>query len=137
MGHWGYDADFLAACRQELTVESEQCDGIRVTVAERAHDLLGYYRLAGSPPRGELAHLFVDPRMIGQGIGRLLLDDALSRARTLAMEWLMINADPNAEVFYLHANAVLVGTVPSRSAPGRVLPRLELAVPGCSLHHPR
>jgi len=68
-GHWGYDAAFLAACRDELTIEAAQCDGVHVIVAERAGRVGGYYRLAGEPPRGELSDLFVDPLAIGLGMG--------------------------------------------------------------------
>jgi len=60
-GHWGYDEGFLAACREELTIRPEWCDGVRLVVAEQAGELLGYARVAGEPPVGELAGLFVDP----------------------------------------------------------------------------
>lgn len=125
--HWGYDDGFLAACRAELTVHPEQCDGVHVVVAVRGAALLGFYGLAGIAPRGELWNLFVDPPAIGTGIGGLLLRDAVRRARGLGMAVLTIDADPYAEAFYLHAGAVRIGSVPSGSLPGRVLPRLELS----------
>jgi len=127
-GQWGYDDAFLTACREELTVHPRQCDAIHVVVAERAGTLVGYYRLEGDPPAGELADLFVDPPAIGQGIGGRLLADALERARSLKFELLKIDADPNAEAFYVRAGATRVGTVPSESITGRLLPRLELLV---------
>ncbi|WP_245700178.1 hypothetical protein [Geodermatophilus siccatus] len=34
-GHWGYDEEFLAACRVELTLQPEQCDGVHTVVAKR------------------------------------------------------------------------------------------------------
>jgi hypothetical protein len=33
--HWGYDADFLEACRDELTVAAHEVARRRTTVAER------------------------------------------------------------------------------------------------------
>lgn len=54
-GHWGYDDAFLATCRDELTIEAGQCDGVHIIVAEQAGELVGYYQLAGHPPRGELS----------------------------------------------------------------------------------
>jgi GNAT superfamily N-acetyltransferase/catechol 2,3-dioxygenase-like lactoylglutathione lyase family enzyme len=127
-GHWGYDAEFLAACRAELTVRPEQCDGVHVVVAERGGALLGFHRLGGEPPVAELADLFVDPAAIGRGLGATLLADAVERARALGMTRLLVDSDPNAEGFYLRMGARRVGTVPSGSIPGRELPRLELDV---------
>ena len=49
-GHWGYDAGFLAACREDLTIRPEWCDGVRLVVAEQDGVLLGYARVAGEPP---------------------------------------------------------------------------------------
>jgi SAM-dependent methyltransferase len=43
---------------------------------------------------------------------------------------LTIDADPHAEAFYVAMGAARVGESPSGSIPGRMLPRLELSVPG-------
>ena len=126
--HWGYDEEFLAACRAELTLRPEQCDGVHIVVAERGGTLVGFHRLAGEPPVAELADLFVDPDAIGQGVGAVLLADAVARARSLGISHLLIDADPNAEGFYAHLGARRIGSVASGSIPGRELPRLELVV---------
>ena len=128
-GHWGYDAAFLAASRSLLTVPDADCDGVAVQVAERGGALLGFARVLGTPPTGELEDLFVDPPAIGTGVGRLLLADALARARRRGFRSLRLNADPHAEPFYLRAGAVRVGTHESRTFPGRTLPRLEFTLP--------
>ena len=125
-GHWAYDAAFLEACRAELTTDPGECDGRHVYVAERDGMMLGYYKLAGDPPVGELADLFVDPPAIGTGVGTLLLRHAIGQARVLGLQRLTIDAEPEAEAFYLRAGAVRTGSVPSGSIPGRELPQLEL-----------
>jgi GNAT superfamily N-acetyltransferase len=127
-GHWGYDAQFLAACREDLTIRPEWCDGVRLVVAEQDGVLLGYARVAGEPPVGELAGLFVDPAAIGRGVGGSLLRHAVRIAAGLGMTVLEIDSDPNAEPFYRHAGAVRTGESPSTVDPTRLLPRLELAV---------
>jgi GNAT superfamily N-acetyltransferase len=128
-GHWGYDPAFLDACRDDLTIDPAWCDGVRLVVAEEAGALLGYARIAGGPPLGELAGLFVDPTAIGRGVGGLLLRHAVGIAAGLGMTALEIESDPNAERFYRHAGAVRTGESPSTVDPTRFLPRLELAVP--------
>jgi GNAT superfamily N-acetyltransferase len=125
-GHWGYDEEFLAACRVELTLRPEQCDGVHTVVAERGDALLGFYRLAGEAPVAELADLFVDPTVIGRGVGATLLADAVDRARALGVSRLVIDADPHAAGFYVRMGARRVGSVASSSIVGRQLPRFEL-----------
>lgn len=127
-GHWGYDAAFLAACRDELTVQPELCDGAHLHVAECDGQVIGYYQITGVPPVGELADLFVDPRAIGTGIGAALLRHARQQAHDLGFDLLSIDADPHAEAFYVHAGARRVGVTASGSISGRVLPRLELRI---------
>lgn len=128
-GHWGYDADFLAACREELTLAEDELGARRTRVAEMDGEILGLSTLEGTPPVGELGMLFVEPAAIGRGVGRLLMEDVLEQAHAAGFTRLRIDADPSAEPFYLAAGAVRVGEVPSASVPGRVLPLLELEVP--------
>lgn len=125
-GHWGYDADFLAACREELTLRDDELAGRRTTVAELDGTVAGFVTLEGEPPSGELGMLFVDPAAIGRGIGSSLLDHLLAGARASGFTLLTIDADPNAEAFYLAHGAVRVSAVPSGSVPGRLLPQLEI-----------
>ena len=129
--HWGYPPEFLAACRAALTVDPADCDGSAVRLAVRTGQVLGFWRLAATddPARGELTDLFVDPPAIGTGVGRLLVTDALARARDCGWETLELDADPHAEAFYRHLGAIRTGLVASTVAPGRSLPRMSLPVP--------
>lgn len=127
-GHWGYDADFLAACRAELTLDPDELATHRTLVAEVDGRPAGFGTLEGVPPYGELGMLFVEPDLLGRGIGGVLLAALVDRARAEGFTRLSVDADPNAEAFYLAHGAVRAGTVGSASIPGRVLPRLELAL---------
>ncbi|MGN0063985.1 MAG: GNAT family N-acetyltransferase [Nocardioides sp.] len=129
-GHWGYSAEFLEACRVELTYDAETCASGRMWVAEADDALAGFVLLEGEPPAGELAALFVDPAAIGTGVGGLLLRHALHEAAVRGFTRLSLDADPGAEAFYLHHGAVRTGESPSGSVPGRVLPRLEISAAG-------
>jgi len=128
-GHWGYDAEFLARCRTELTLAPADMTSRQVAVAERGGRVVGLLVLAGTPPELELDMLFVDPPAIGTGVGRMLYGHAVATARAAGARTLWIDADPGAEPFYRHVGAVRAGTSVSPST-GRTLPRLrhDLAV---------
>ncbi|MEV6483314.1 GNAT family N-acetyltransferase [Streptomyces sp. NPDC051576] len=126
--HWGYDAEFLEACRDELSVAANEVARRRTTVADRDGRILGFTTLEGEPPTGVLGMMFVEPQAIGQGIGRLLLERTIAAGRDLGFTQLTIDADPNAEPFYSAMGAVRIGTVPSGSIPGRVLPQMVVTI---------
>jgi GNAT superfamily N-acetyltransferase len=90
--------------------------------------ILGFGTIEGAPPAGELGMLFVDPAVIGRGVGGALFAHLTATATELGFHRLTIAADPNAEPFYLAKGAVRIGAVPSGSVPGRVLPLLALAL---------
>ncbi|WP_063798617.1 GNAT family N-acetyltransferase [Nocardia sp. NRRL S-836] len=124
--HWPYDAAFLAAVRDELTVRPGDLE--RFVIAERDGVVLGCYGIGGTPPAGELTDLWVAPGVIGTGLGRVLWDHAVASAA--GYEYLDIDADPYAEGFYLRMGAERIGESPSGSIPGRVLPRLRVWING-------
>ncbi|GAA5137239.1 GNAT family N-acetyltransferase [Pseudonocardia adelaidensis] len=127
--YWGYDEEFLAACRDELTIDAGDVTAGRVVVAEDGHGVRGVASLQGCAPEGELGLLFVDPEAIGTGVGRALYRHVLAMARELGFTRLRIEADPNAAPFYRATGARPAGTAPSGSVPGRALPVLEVALP--------
>lgn len=129
--HWGYSQEFMEACRDELQVSPENITSDRYFcfVAERAQSLLGYYILKViCASQYELEALFLEPSAIGQGIGKALLEHAKTLTRQEGAQAIMIDSDPNAEAFYLSAGAKKVGSSPSGSIPGRVIPLLEIAL---------
>ncbi|MFE6865510.1 GNAT family N-acetyltransferase [Kitasatospora sp. NPDC057692] len=127
--HWGYDAAFIEACRAELTLPPDRVGPDRAAVAEEDGRVLGFVTLTGAPPEGELGMIFVEPAAIGRGVGRRLMDHLRAEAAALGFERITVEADPNAEPFYLAMGAVRTGTVPSGSIPGRELPLLTLHLP--------
>jgi GNAT superfamily N-acetyltransferase len=127
--HWGYDKEFLDACRAELTVTADDIATGRVVVAAANGRLVGFYTVDGAPPDGELGNLWVEPGAIGVGLGRRLWKHAVNTARAAGFTTLRIESDPHAEGFYLAMGATRVGESPSASVPGRALPLLRFRLP--------
>ncbi len=126
--YWGYDADFLQACRAELTLAPEDLDClvVRVAVSDDGR-LAGFYALGDlNDDGGEVWFFFVDLPFIGSGVGRRLFEDMVATARSRGLRELRIGADPGAAGFYERLGAVRVGEVPSNSVPDRVLPSYQL-----------
>ena len=122
--HWGYDQEFLDACRAELTFRPEDVLTRRIVVAHSSSGIVGFYSVDGTPPSGELGNLWLIPERIGTGLGRRLWQHAVASAREAGYTSLLIEADPNAVGFYEAMGAEQVGEAPSGSVPGRTLPLL-------------
>ncbi|HYG83088.1 MAG TPA: GNAT family N-acetyltransferase [Pyrinomonadaceae bacterium] len=126
--HWGYDADFLEACREELTVSADYIRGAPVFVLEEDGRVVGFYGLREQGDGLELLYLFVEPAAIGGGHGKKLWAHAVETAARLGFQKISIESDPYAEAFYLAMGARRVGEVSSTLRPGRKLPLLGFSL---------
>lgn len=122
--YWGYDAAFMAACEDELTLRPEDLSD-HLIFARNGNVLVGTVCVIPNGPDAELAHLYIDPPFIGRGLGRKLFDWAAKAARKTGAARLVIIADPNAASFYAAMGANLMGESKSGSIPGRMLPQFE------------
>jgi GNAT superfamily N-acetyltransferase len=121
--HWGYPERWMELWREDLTLTPEFIAGNEVHLAEDGGEILGFYGLAA----GTLEHFWVRPAAMGKGVGRLLFEHARAVAAGAGVGVLEIDADPNAEAFYLKMGAVKVGEVRSEiDGQPRVRPLLHL-----------
>lgn len=123
----GYDDAFMAACRAELTVTPSSMAEDEYWVAE-TDGLCGCVCLIDNRDgvSGEVHAFFVDPAMKRRGIGRLLWDKVVERAKAKGLTMLHLDADPSAVPFYEAMGFVVGGEAPSGSIAGRMLPRVEI-----------
>lgn len=131
-GYWGYDADFFASCKEELTYNKSQLWSpvYCFKVAElHSGNMTGFFALdLLGRAHPELAALFMDPVFIGQGWGRYLLGEAIAVTSTYNAKTIKLKGDPFAENFYRLNGAVKVGETESLGIPGRFLPLLEICL---------
>lgn len=130
---WGYPADFMEACRAELSVSVADIENAELVyfVAELCGEIIGYYALRRmSAIEFDLEALFVEPQHIGRGIGRHLMEHAKNHARRIGASSLLIQGDPHAESFYRAAGGKLVGERESDSIKGRYLPEFRIDLSG-------
>jgi GNAT superfamily N-acetyltransferase len=120
---WGYDEAFMAACRAELTLTPQKMAAWTIWVAELKGALAGMIALGDG---GEVEEFFVEPDRQGQGVGGALMATLVAAARARGLAALRLDADPNAEPIYVQLGFRTIGRAPSRSIPGRTLPRMQL-----------
>ena len=127
---WGYSRAQLDLWKSDLTLTPGSIAQRPTFVAVADAAITGFYQLVLEPKRADLEHFWVRPQFARRGIGRALLEHAVRLAASTGHEELEIDADPNAEPFYLARGAIRVGVVdaPTRADPGRVRPQLRIAL---------
>lgn len=125
--YWGYDEAFMAKARLTMFVTAESISINPVYIIEDASGLLGYYELLPTEItyKGWLESLFVLPRAIGAGCGKLLWQHLSQTAIEQGYTCLEFEADPNAEGFYLRMGAYRIGQRESGIVAGRMLPLMR------------
>jgi N-acetylglutamate synthase-like GNAT family acetyltransferase len=124
--HWGYDPEFIRACRADLTVDPDLVAADQVYMVEDEGRVVGYYSLERrTDDEVELVHLFVEPAVIGKGFGKLLWRHAVDTARRMGFQEVVLSSDPYAEDFYKAMGARRVGEIASPVSEDRKLPLLR------------
>ena len=122
--HWGYPESWIELWRDDLTVLPQYIDDNIVYVAEECGQIIGFVALAVFDEEAEVDHLWVMPEHMGKGVGRQLMQSALSYCNSIAVEYVRVVSDPNAQAFYAKLGAVYQGEIDSNPAP-RKLPLLS------------
>jgi GNAT superfamily N-acetyltransferase len=128
----GYDEAFIDRAMPALTITMPLITGAFVRVAEdRAGHMVGIVAVTPSSVLGiaRLDGIFVDPPFWKRGVGRMLFQAAVTRAKELKAGALMIYAEPSAEGFYKRMGAVRIGEGPFFYSPDVILPYLLYVVP--------
>jgi ribosomal protein S18 acetylase RimI-like enzyme len=123
--HWNYSEEQLKQWESDLTITEKYISENRVFKFLKGEKIIAYYSLF--PPvnqRIQLDNLFVLPEDIGKGIGNMLLNDAIKASAKSKCKEIWLEADPNAESFYLKNGFKIIGRKES-SISGRFLPVMQ------------
>jgi GNAT superfamily N-acetyltransferase len=125
--HWGYAPETLKLWVGQLGVTAADISGKQVCVGEIGGEAAGFCALARSGDAWELDQMWVAPAFMRRGVGKALIAHALDAAYRDGAAIVAVDADPNAEAFYLACGAVRCGEVPAPipGDPLRVRPQLE------------
>jgi GNAT superfamily N-acetyltransferase len=129
--YWGYPERWISRWSAALTITPEFVRDNGVYAAVAGGEPIGFYALSGTGNEVELEHLWVSTAWIGSGVGRLLFEHAMDSATSRGARHVEIEADPNAEGFYLRMGARRVGeNVYEIEGQRRALPRMVVELAG-------
>lgn len=116
--------------RDALAVSPQYIETQPVYVLLIDGGIAGFFGFITDSEETLLNDFWLEPQYIRTGLGRAMWQYALDQARAHGFQSFLIQSDPNAEGFYLHAGAQRIGT---RIAPetGRALPLLRSPTPAC------
>ena len=126
--YWGYEATFMEACREALTLRPPDLEKSRIMAAWHEGNPIGVVDVSHDGRIGHLDKLFVDPPWIGRKVGKELFLWATDALRVLEVSVMRIEADPGALPFYCAKGARQIGEAPSEVIAGRQLPLLEITL---------
>ena len=123
--HWGYPERWIEAWSDVLTITPKFIAQDETYVARSDASVSGFYAFIWQEGNLRLEHCWVVPRKMRRGIGRALFSHAVMRASELGYRSFEIEADPNAEGFYLAMGARRISQVVTTTlGVERVLPLL-------------
>lgn len=127
--HWGYTQDLLDLWAEDLRISPESCRTNCIWVVEAAGEIAGFGEILLRDDYAILDDLWIDPRFMGQGLGKALFRHLCQIAFEADALRVTLESDPFARPFYEHMGARVVGKIQSSSVPGRSLPLMEIDLP--------
>ncbi len=126
--YWDYGDKQIAEWKDELTITSKYIDDNQVYKLTENYELVGFYAFKPENKKIiKLNFLFIEPRYIGKGYGKILITDFLQRIQGTSYEKITLEADPNAEKFYERVGFKVVGKLKT-SIENRFLPIMEMEI---------
>ena len=124
--HWGYPAEWMVRWAEWLKLSPAFIEKYEVYKLEEGGQMLGWCALVINGEHAHLEDLWVRPDRIGTGLGRILFECAVARARAGGATRLELEADPHAAGFYQHMGMVITGE--RKAELDRTIPMMEMAL---------
>lgn len=121
--YWGYPEKWIQNWLNDLNIDEKDIQQQEVRVLQVADKLAGFCSIAEDVDAYEVMHLWVLPKYIGKGYGKLLLNESIASA-VISNKKIRVEADPNAENFYKSQGFITIEKVESFPK-GRFLPVMQ------------
>lgn len=124
--YWKYPDAWIEKWMDDLTLKENDLKIMTVKVAVLNEKLVGFGAIKENSKQYEIMHLWVLPEMIGENVGKELLQKLL--ATLITNKPVIVESDPNAVGFYQKFGFRKIKETPSYPE-GRFLPVLMLDSP--------
>jgi GNAT superfamily N-acetyltransferase len=126
--YWSYSSEQIALWKDELTITAQYIDQVEIYKLSEENQLIGYYSyLELDDKKVKLDNIFLEPRFIGKGYGKVLMSHLIQQIKDRGFEMIEIDSEPYAEKFYQKIGFRVTGQLES-SIKNRFLPIMELDV---------
>jgi GNAT superfamily N-acetyltransferase len=126
--YWGYSDEQIKIWSELLTITPTDIETKLVYKLVIDAKTVGYYSFFYEDEHTiKLDNLFILPEYIGKGLGRILMDDFLILIKRTNVNKIILDSEPNAEMFYAKMGFVKVGEIET-SIKNRYLPIMELNI---------
>jgi GNAT superfamily N-acetyltransferase len=126
--YWGYPEAVLKSWEALLTLSPEYITTNEVFKLLHEDRIIGYYAYFFTDEHTIiLDNMFLLPEFIGQGFGKVLMNDFLQKAGQAGIHRITLDAEPHAEAFYKACGFKTIGQFES-SIKDRYLPIMELKI---------
>ncbi|MDR6969594.1 GNAT superfamily N-acetyltransferase [Flavobacterium arsenatis] len=124
--YWGYSVEQMKEWSDLLTITKNYIEMNSVYKLSINNSTIGYYSYFNLDENTvKLDNLFVLPNYIGDGFGKMLMNDFLDKIKTTNAEKIILDSEPNAEKFYEKFGFTKVGQIET-AINNRFLPIMEL-----------
>ncbi|MET0944498.1 MAG: GNAT family N-acetyltransferase [Flavobacterium sp.] len=126
--YWGYSEEQIENWSEFLTVTPVYIDTNGVYKLTIEKKLAGYYSFLYEDEKTvKLDNLFILPEYIGIGLGKILMRHFLLEMNKTSVNKIILNSEPNAELFYAKLGFVKTGQIET-SIKDRFMPIMELNI---------
>jgi GNAT superfamily N-acetyltransferase len=123
--YWGYPDEWLRLWADDLRVTRRQIERGYYLIAKDSETVAGFIAISIADDLAEIAHPWVLPQFMGQGIGRALFSRAVRRCWRKGIRCIKIVSDPNALGFYQTMGCEVIATQLAEPST-RALPVLQI-----------
>lgn len=125
---WGYEKEQLEKWRNDLTITQDYIENNETFKLIVDNEIIGYYSILKLKNKTiKLDNLFLLPKFIGKGYGKFLLNHCIGKAKENNMKKIILDSDPNAELFYKSFGFKTYNQLKT-SIENRFLPQMELNI---------
>ena len=122
--YWGYDFDYMETFKSLYKVTEDFINNNSTFVIEEDENIVGFYGVLIEKDETSLEYLFIEPKCIGKGYGKLLWDHMVENCKKVGIDKIMLVTSPQAKEFYIKMGAVQTGEIESLVKKERKIPQL-------------